>query len=65
MPKQSPVPSEVDKPFYDAANDEQLVIQFCGACQLDSHLEIAYSGILFTQCVMKVGNHDVQSAGGN
>lgn len=32
MPKQSPVPDELDKPFYDAANDEKLVIQFCGAC---------------------------------
>ena len=33
MPKQSPVPNEVDQPFYDAANDEHLVIQFCPACQ--------------------------------
>jgi uncharacterized protein len=33
MPKQSPVPNEVDKPFYDAANDGKLVIQFCGGCQ--------------------------------
>lgn len=33
MPKQSPVPSEVDKPFYDAANDGKLVIQFCADCQ--------------------------------
>jgi uncharacterized OB-fold protein len=33
VPKQSPIPNEVDKPFYDAANDERLVIQFCGACQ--------------------------------
>ena len=33
MPKQSPIPNELDKPFYDAANDEKLVIQFCGPCQ--------------------------------
>jgi uncharacterized protein len=33
MPKQSPVPDELDKPFYDAANDGKLVIQFCGGCQ--------------------------------
>jgi uncharacterized protein len=33
VPKQSPIPNELDKPFYDAANDEHLVIQFCVACQ--------------------------------
>jgi hypothetical protein len=33
MPKQSPIPDELDKPFYDAANDGKLVIQFCGTCQ--------------------------------
>ena len=32
MPKQSPIPDEVDKPFYDAANDDKLVIQFCEGC---------------------------------
>ena len=32
MARQSPVPDELDKPFYDAANDGKLVIQFCGAC---------------------------------
>jgi uncharacterized protein len=32
MPKQSPIPDELDKPFYDAANDGKLVIQFCDGC---------------------------------
>jgi uncharacterized protein len=33
MPKQSPIPDELDKPFYDAANEGKLVIQFCGTCR--------------------------------
>jgi uncharacterized OB-fold protein len=32
MPKQSPVPNDLDKAFYDAANENQLVIQHCRAC---------------------------------
>ena len=32
MPKQSPVPSESDKPFYDACNEDRLVVQHCRAC---------------------------------
>ena len=32
MPKQSPVPDELSKPFWDAANDERLVIQNCTSC---------------------------------
>jgi len=32
MPKQSPVPSELDKPFYDACNQDKLVIQYCTNC---------------------------------
>ena len=32
MPKQSPIPDELDKPFYDACNEERLVIQYCAAC---------------------------------
>ncbi len=32
MPKQSPVPNELDQPFYDACNEERLVIQYCPAC---------------------------------
>jgi uncharacterized OB-fold protein len=29
MPKQSPIPDELDKPFYDALNEDRLVIQYC------------------------------------
>ncbi len=32
MPKQSPVPDELTKPFWDAANEGRLVIQRCLAC---------------------------------
>lgn len=32
MPKQSPIPDALDKPFYDACNEERLVVQFCPAC---------------------------------
>ena len=32
MPKQSPVPDEGDQPFWDACNEERLVIQNCTAC---------------------------------
>ncbi|MDA1061480.1 MAG: zinc ribbon domain-containing protein [Chloroflexi bacterium] len=32
MPKQSPVPTDLDKPFYDGCNEERLVIQHCQAC---------------------------------
>jgi uncharacterized protein len=32
VPKQSPVPVEFDKPFYDACNEERLVVQYCAAC---------------------------------
>ena len=32
MPKQSPVPDEVDQPFWDAANEDRLVVQNCTAC---------------------------------
>ena len=32
MPKQSPVPVELDKPFYDACNEERLVVQYCQGC---------------------------------
>ena len=30
--KQSPVPNELDKPFYDACNEDRLVVQHCAAC---------------------------------
>jgi hypothetical protein len=29
MPKQSPVPDELDQPFYDALNEDRLLIQYC------------------------------------
>ncbi len=32
MPKQSPVPNEFDKPFYDACNEGRLVVQYCAWC---------------------------------
>ena len=32
MPKQSPVPDEMDKPFFDALNNDQLVMQNCSSC---------------------------------
>jgi uncharacterized OB-fold protein len=32
MPKQSPVPDELDKPFYEAANQDRLVVQYCANC---------------------------------
>jgi uncharacterized OB-fold protein len=32
MPKQSPIPDELDKPFYDACNEERLVVQYCTNC---------------------------------
>jgi uncharacterized OB-fold protein len=33
MPKQSPVPDELDKPFWDACNEDRLVLQHCTACE--------------------------------
>lgn len=32
MPKQSPIPDEVDKPFWDACNEDRLIMQNCTAC---------------------------------
>ena len=32
MPKQSPLANELTKPFWDAANEERLVVQRCLAC---------------------------------
>jgi hypothetical protein len=32
LPKQSPVPDEVDKGFWEACNEDRLVIQNCTAC---------------------------------
>jgi len=32
LPKQSPIPDDFDRPFYDACNEDRLVIQFCAMC---------------------------------
>ncbi len=37
MPKQSPVPDEIDKPFWDACNQDRLVLQHCDACDRFQH----------------------------
>ena len=37
MPKQSPVPEEVDTPFWEAANEDRLVVQNCTACDRLQH----------------------------
>jgi uncharacterized protein len=29
MPKQSPIPDNLDKPCYDAANEDRLILQYC------------------------------------
>ena len=33
MGKQSPVPDEISKPFWDACNEGKLVVQKCAGCQ--------------------------------
>ena len=37
MPKQSPIPDDSDKAFWDACNEERLVIQHCTACDRLQH----------------------------
>ena len=37
MPKQSPVPDEVDQGFWDACNEERLVVQSCTTCNRLQH----------------------------
>lgn len=32
MQKQSPVPDDLDKPFYEACNEGRLVVQYCTDC---------------------------------
>lgn len=32
MPRQSPVPDDVDRTFWEAANEGRLVVQHCGRC---------------------------------
>lgn len=37
MPKQSPIPEDVDRGFFEAANQDRLVIQNCTACNRLQH----------------------------
>ena len=37
MPKQSPIPDELDQPFWDACNEDRLVIQSCTDCDRLQH----------------------------
>lgn len=37
MPKQSPVPEELDKPYFDALNQNRLVVQNCKLCNRLQH----------------------------
>ena len=37
MPKQSPIPGDIDKPFWDACNREELVVQNCKSCDRMQH----------------------------
>ncbi|MDP6102435.1 MAG: Zn-ribbon domain-containing OB-fold protein [Dehalococcoidia bacterium] len=37
MPKQSPVPDEVDQGFWEACNESRLVIQYCHECDRLQH----------------------------
>ena len=37
MPKQGVIPDELTKPFWDAANEERLLIQNCSACNRLQH----------------------------
>ena len=37
MAKQGVIPDELTKPFWDAANEERLVIQHCHACHRLQH----------------------------
>jgi uncharacterized OB-fold protein len=37
MPKQSPVPDDVDRGFWEACNEDRLVLQNCTACNRLQH----------------------------
>lgn len=37
MPKQSPIAEELDKPFWDALNEDRFVIQNCTSCDRLQH----------------------------
>jgi hypothetical protein len=42
MPKPSPIPDEVSKPFWDACNERRLIMQTCAQCDKRA---IAKSGL--------------------
>ncbi|MBM4415962.1 MAG: hypothetical protein FJ035_06905 [Chloroflexi bacterium] len=44
MPKQSPVPDALDKPYFDALNEDRLVIQNWTCCQRLQHPPAATCG---------------------
>lgn len=37
MPRQSPIPDAVDQAFWDACNEDRLIIQHCDACDRFQH----------------------------
>ena len=37
MPKQSPIPDDLDRPFWEAANEDRLVVQYCTNCNTWQH----------------------------
>lgn len=37
MPKQSPIPEDVDRGFFEAANEDRLVVQHCSGCDRLQH----------------------------
>lgn len=37
MPKQSPVPNDLDRPFWDACNEDRLLLQHCTRCDRFQH----------------------------
>lgn len=37
MPKQSPIPDALDKPYFDALNRDEFVVQNCKACNRLQH----------------------------
>lgn len=37
MPRQSPIPENLDAPHFEAANEGRLVIQYCSACDRFQH----------------------------
>ena len=37
MPKQSPIPDELDQPFWDALNEDRFVLQNCTSCDRLQH----------------------------